>query len=165
MGVAAGIGAAMADALFGFISGLGASAFLTAIGEVWHLRLLAIVLILFIGVKHLRNNPSPNQPLINQGHAGRATLTTFLLTISNPVTILGFAGIFVGLGVAIEAPSLTTASLLGLGIFIGSTMWWLLLSFAANKLQQNLNFNLSLLSKISGSLMIGFGILLLISLL
>ena len=54
-----------------------------------------------------------------------AYLSTLGLTLTNPMTILSFAALFVGLGVT--ADDLAGASVLTLGVFLGSAAWWVIL--------------------------------------
>jgi threonine/homoserine/homoserine lactone efflux protein len=51
-----------------------------------------------------------------------------LLTLSNPTTILSFLGIFAALGLRDATSSYASASIFVLGVFLGSTLWWLILS-------------------------------------
>jgi arginine exporter protein ArgO len=57
-----------------------------------------------------------------------AWATTFALTVTNPATILSFAAIFAGLGLGSSGGGYGLASLMVLGVFLGSAFWWLLLS-------------------------------------
>ena len=51
-----------------------------------------------------------------------AYLTMLGLTLTNPMTILSFAALFVGLGVTGGDPA--GATVLTLGVFAGSSLWW-----------------------------------------
>ncbi len=55
-------------------------------------------------------------------------LSTFFLTVTNPMTILSFAAVFAGMGLASASGGYDTAGLLVLGVVIGSALWWLCLS-------------------------------------
>jgi putative LysE/RhtB family amino acid efflux pump len=57
----------------------------------------------------------------------RLFAVTFALTMSNPATILSFAALFAGLGLAAD-PSLGAAASAVAGVFTGSLLWWALLS-------------------------------------
>lgn len=66
--------------------------------------------------------------------------STFFLTITNPMTILAFIGAFAALGVGREGyPDLYNAALLVIGVFLGSTLWWLILSNLVGRLHKRLN--------------------------
>ncbi len=54
-----------------------------------------------------------------------AYLSTLGLTLTNPMTILSFAALFVGLGVT--GGDAAGAALLTAGVFLGSAAWWVVL--------------------------------------
>lgn len=165
IGVAAGIGAALADATFGFISCFGCPSYLSNFSNTSFFRIITGLIVIFIGIKNLKTTAISIRPQSSVTQIRSATITTFLLTISNPATILSFAGIFLMLGITTEESTWKTASLLSIGIFIGSTMWGLFLSVLANCLKKRLNLRISLFSKISGIMMISFGVAILSSIL
>jgi len=55
-----------------------------------------------------------------------AYLSTLGLTLTNPMTILSFAALFAGLGVTGGASG--DAALVVLGVLLGSTTWWIVLT-------------------------------------
>jgi arginine exporter protein ArgO len=95
-----------------------------------------------------------------------AYTSTLLLTLTNPMTILAFAAIYAGLGVGVMAEGYTAAATLVLGVFLGSALWWVLLSGGANLFRAKFS-SLSLLSvnRNSGVMITGFGIFALVGLL
>ena len=54
--------------------------------------------------------------------------STFFLTLTNPMTILSFAAVLAGLGVAETGGDYASAAILVAGVFTGSALWWLILS-------------------------------------
>lgn len=122
VGFVSGLGAATADALYGAIAafGLTAIADMLVAGQVG-LRVAGGGFLCYLGIRTLLAPPAG----VSGGDTVRrlvaAYTSTFLLTITNPMTILSFAAIFAGLGVA-AAPNYTTAASLVAGVFIGSTM-------------------------------------------
>ena len=61
-----------------------------------------------------------------------AYVSTVFITLANPMTIAGFIGIYSGFGVGLATSGLAQISWLVAGVFLGSAVWWLLLSgFAA----------------------------------
>jgi len=93
--------------------------------------------------------------------------STFVLTLTNPMTILSFAAIFAGLGIASSGGDSTNALSLVLGVFLGSASWWLVLSSVANALRARfLNpTGLRWVNWISGAVITGFGVGALVSVL
>src|SRR5207248_11735359 len=64
---------------------------------------------------------------VGRGLVG-AYASTVALTLANPTTILSFVAIFAGLGVGAASGSYLGATILVLGVFLGSALWWFLLS-------------------------------------
>lgn len=127
MGFVSGLGAATADGVYGIIAGLGLTViihFLTGF-SMW-LQLIGGIFLLYLGVQMLRAKPAQEAAKANRGTTPlKAYLSTLFLTITNPVTILAFLAIFAGLGITTAAYS---GVILAIGVFIGSAIWWLLLS-------------------------------------
>jgi len=87
-----------------------------------------------------------------------AYFSTFALTITNPITILAFAAIFAKVGVA-ESAGVFTLGMLVLGVFAGSLLWWLGLSFGLFWLQRLAgSFHLAWLNRISGGILAVSGV-------
>ncbi len=85
--------------------------------------------------------------------------STFFLTFTNPITIISFAAIFAGLGLASDGRSYFSAGILVLGVFTGSMLWWLLLSGGAGIFREKFTLDgLKWINRISGVIIIGFGI-------
>jgi threonine/homoserine/homoserine lactone efflux protein len=85
--------------------------------------------------------------------------STVLLTLTNPMTILMFTGVFAGSGLATKPGDYGSAAILVTSVFLGSALWWLLLSFGVSLLRTKFNLRrLRGLSKISGFILLVFGI-------
>jgi threonine/homoserine/homoserine lactone efflux protein len=83
-------------------------------------------------------------------------ISTFLLTITNPMTILSFAAIFAGtmLGREMGSPLVMVA-----GVFAGSAAWWLGLSFGVGIVRERLtHVHMAWINRISGAVIIAFGL-------
>ncbi|MEF7615113.1 LysE family transporter [Aquincola sp. MAHUQ-54] len=134
-GLATGLGAALADAVYGAIGAfgvvmvtdwlLGARAWLHAFGA------------LFLSVIAWR---TWRQPPAQRGSAppgGGALLRqmggTFLLTLSNPSTILSFIAVFGMLAGRSAAPA-SPWVMVG-GVLLGSALWWFVLAGAVARLR------------------------------
>lgn len=80
------------------------------------------------------------------------------------MTFLSFAGVYAGLGVGSLSSDLLTPIIITCGIFIGSLMWWLILSGGSSYLKEKMNDRArKWLNRISGSAILGFGFFALIS--
>jgi threonine/homoserine/homoserine lactone efflux protein len=139
-GLASGLGAATADAVYGLMAGLGLTlATRGLIAQSAWLRPAGAVFLGFLGLRTLLSRAAEHPPpLTSRGLAG-AYFSTLALTLANPLTILSFAAIFAALGLVDGASSVFTVSLLVVGVFLGSAAWWLLLTSAAGRLRGRLS--------------------------
>jgi threonine/homoserine/homoserine lactone efflux protein len=86
-------------------------------------------------------------------------MSTFFLTITNPTTILSFLAIFAGLGLGTTKTDYSSSITLVLGIFIGSSLWWLILSSIVSFFQSKITPDrLIWINRVSGLVIISFGI-------
>jgi len=160
-GLASGLGAASADAIYGSIAGFGLTAisgFLVAQGD-W-LRLIGGVFLVYLGARTFLTRPAERPA----GAAGRglasAYASTFALTLTNPVTILSFAAIFAGLGLAEREADYGAAVALVAGVFSGSAAWWLLLSGGVSLFRRAFTpSRMRWINRLSGAVLTGFGVL------
>jgi threonine/homoserine/homoserine lactone efflux protein len=167
VGLASGLGAASADALYGCVAGFG----LTAISgflvsqQLW-LRLVGGLFLGYLGVRTLLAKPAARAAAAKGTGLLAAYASTLVLTLTNPMTILSFAAIFAGLGLAGAGVGYGLAGLLVLGVFTGSAVWWLTLSTGGCLLRARFNARaIPWVNRISGLVILGFGLAVLISLL
>lgn len=160
-GFVSGLGAATADAIYGSVAGFG----LTFISnflinqQIWF-RLVGGIFLCFLGIKTFLDKPAEKAFSVNGNSLIGAYASTFFLTLTNPMTILSFAAIFAGLGLAGTGGNYVSAGMLVFGVFIGSTLWWLILSFSISFSRIKLRPNRLLwVNKISGIIIFGFGML------
>jgi threonine/homoserine/homoserine lactone efflux protein len=164
-GLATGMGAATADALYGFIAAFGltfVSNFLVD-QSIWF-RIIGGLFLCYLGIRAFlrkfqeRTVSVPNSTILS------AYGTTFFLTLTNPMTILFFAGIFAGLGIVSESIHYASAGLMVIGVFSGSGAWWLLLSGATGIFRNKISGGkLALVNKISGFIIVVFGVIAILS--
>lgn len=137
-GIASGLGAASADAVYGFMVAAGFAATGVLVSYAGPMELYGGLLIAILGVLSIRaflsGSEGDAQPADAKGARGLfpAFVTTFALTISNPMSILAFVALVAGIG-ASAAASPGSAYVLVLGVFFGSALWWLFLVTAASK--------------------------------
>jgi threonine/homoserine/homoserine lactone efflux protein len=158
-GFVSGLGAATADAAYGSIAALGLT-FVTGLlvdAEAW-LRLGGGVFLVFLGVKTFLSRPAEQTAAAGRGGLPGAYASTLALTLANPSTILSFAAIFASLGAG-SADGSSTALLLVPGVFLGSTLWWFVLSGATSLLRAKLPAGaLRWVNRLSGAVLAGFGL-------
>lgn len=159
-GFMTGMGAAAADTLYGALAGFGVAALTTLlISYQFVFQLVGGLFLCYLGLMTFRaKNVKDGLESAPSGML-RLFLTTFFLTLTNPMTILSFIGIYAGLGVGVEAHDLQAAFLLTSGVFLGSALWWLALSSGTALLKNRFNLAHShWLNRLSGSILLGFGI-------
>jgi threonine/homoserine/homoserine lactone efflux protein len=165
-GFVSALGLATADVVFGCIAGFGLtfiSDFL--ISQQFWLRLIGGLFLCAIGLKVLmtkfveREVPSQGKGLLG------AYTSMFFLTLTYPMTILIFLGVFAGLGIGSARGNYLSIAALVLGVFTGSMLWWGTLSSFIGFLRDKFRTqNWQWVNKISGILVTGFGVAVLLSL-
>ena len=165
-GLFSGLGVATADALAASIAALGisfVSGFL--IKHQIFLRLAGGVFLCYIGAQIYRTKPKPAAAPSDVNGLVNAYATTFILTFSNPVTILSFIAIYAGWHVPSLQGRYFAAALLALGVLIGSAFWWVGLFIGMTAFREKFSLDaLAWVHRVSGALMVGFGIAILLSL-
>ena len=156
IGFLSGLGAAVADATYASLAAFGISALTSMMVEqrLW-LRLLGGLFLLYLGARTLRSAPSA-QAATSASVTGlvAAFASTLALTLSNPMTILSFVGIFAGLGVSGDG-----GLLLVLGVFVGSAAWWLVLASAVAAVRTRLTARVfRAVNGVSGVVIVAFGV-------
>lgn len=166
-GFFSGLGAATADALYAAIAAFG----LTLISDLLIsgqslFRLIGGVFLIFIGWKtfftksqeEIKNGP--RKTLLND------FLSTFVLTVTNPMTILVFLALFGALGPSEEESTYAHGGTLVLGVFAGSALWWLILSEGVTLFRKKVTQKMmTVINRVAGGLIMGFGLLSLLYLL
>lgn len=165
-GLASGLGAASADAVYGSIAAFS----LTIISNFlihqqdW-LRLFGGVFLCYLGLKTIISVPAIATTEISRLNLLSAYASTFFLTLTNPLTILFFAAVFAGLGLVKLQATYASAISIVAGVFLGSSCWWLFLSSAVHLLRGRIKSNgLLWVNRLSGLIILGFGIAALIGL-
>lgn len=164
-GAVTGLGAASADAVYGFVAAFG----LTIISNflitqhMWF-RLIGGAFLIYLGIKAFVSNPASMSQTENSPKLLNAYGSAFFLTLSNPMTILSFAAIFAGLGLVDKNLSYASAVLMVIGVFTGSGAWWLFLSSSTSLFRNRINHKLAWVNRISGTIISIFGIIAILSL-
>lgn len=164
-GLVTGLGAATADGLYWMVAAFGLTAisgFL--VGEQFWFRIIGGLFLIYLGARTFLSKSAENAgPPAHNGLFSDYALTIFL-TIANPMTILSFAAVFAGLGLAGTGGSHASAAWMVGGVVLGSTVWWIALSAGVSLVGHRLNpGSLNIIGRVSGAILIGFGILALAS--
>ncbi len=163
VGLATGIGAALADGIYGAIAGFGLtwmSNFL--ISHAWWIKFIGGCFLIYLGAKTFFSRP-PKQLVIRHSHITllAAAGTTFFLTVTNPMTILSFMAVFAGLGLGNAHTGYIAAAKMVFGIILGSLFWWLFLSTGVSLLFRNKIKKVKLywVNFLSGLIIMAFGLI------
>jgi threonine/homoserine/homoserine lactone efflux protein len=170
MGLASGLGAATADAFYGAVAAFGLTLVSTfLIEQQFWLALAGGLFLCYLGVRTLLTAPAAHAAQsetasvgalgVGASGLGRAYASTFLLTITNPLTILSFVAIFAGAGLATTGGDTAAAAWIVGGVFLGSAAWWLLLSGGVALLRAHISANVLLwVNRAAGAILVLFGV-------
>ncbi len=166
MGLAPGVGGAVADMIFGGVAAFG----LTFIADFlirhdqW-MRLGGGILLLILGMHGLLRQHAkmaPATPSVS-GAAGDA-ISAFLLTVTNPMTILTFSPVFLAVGAVVPKDDRPAAWTLILGVLVGSCIWWLMLCALTELFRRRVNSaRIVIIHRVSAGLILFFGVVVLLS--
>ncbi|MGB3906492.1 MAG: LysE family transporter [Anaerolineae bacterium] len=165
-GLVSGLGAATADAIYGCIAAFGLT-FISGIliGQQGLVRLVGGIFLCYLGLRTLVTTPAEKPSSAEGRGLAGAYASTFFLTLTNPMTILSFAAIFAGLGIGSATGDYVSATLLVLGVFLGSALWWLILSGGVSVFRTKLKTRaLGWVNNVSGIIILAFGVTALLSL-
>ncbi|HSV28948.1 MAG TPA: LysE family transporter [Candidatus Omnitrophota bacterium] len=157
----AGLGAALADTTFGAVVGLGLGAAAELLGGyATPLKVVGGLFMLGIGLHTWRAAAIEVVPAKGKGPGlWRDFVSTFLITITNPGTIMGVMGVFAAFGAAAQPVGVAQSWLLVLGVFLGSVLWWLLLAEITIAVKARFTpERMRLFNHVSGGLLMAFGL-------
>lgn len=156
-----GLGAAAADGCYGGVAAFGLTAISGFLREQQTLlRLIGGCFLLYLGIKTFLAKPA-SEAASSKTDAG-AFASTFLLTLTNPMTILSFMAIFAGFGLASAANNYTRATLMTAGVFFGSAAWWLFLSNIVALLRSRITAQwMQQVNRVSGAIILAFAVMIL----
>jgi threonine/homoserine/homoserine lactone efflux protein len=168
MGFICGLGAATADALYALAGTIALSAIAQwIVDDRVALRILGGVFLVYLGARTFMRPTivlpaSGKIPSVLPPGWHAAFTSTFLLTLANPLTLMSFAALFAGLGVVpasiVSGPGSAAAALV-VGVFLGSALWWLILSSVIGRLRHLIGVNtLTVINRLCGTVLTAFGI-------
>lgn len=166
-GFVSGLGAASADGVYGAIAAFGLtfiSSFLVSKGL--FIQIIGVVFLFYLGIITFIKNPQEKK--VEQTKDNKLLgdyVSTFFLTITNPMTILSFTAVFAGLGLAEVSGNYIAAALLDLGFFLGSAFLYFMLSIIFSIFRRKIKLKiLVLINRISGIIIMSVALLLLVDL-
>lgn len=159
-GMASGLGAAAADTVFGAIAAFGVVFIMDLFfAHQTGLGLVGALFLFVLGVRTMLKSP----PQLTGGRDPTSLIadftSTFLLTLTNPITIFSFIGVYIAFGIKADGRIDIGDWLLLFGVFLGSCAWWLLITSAAAYFRTRFTIaGLRWANRIAGIIILGFAI-------
>ena len=152
--------AAMADAMYGCVAAFGLTAVSSLlVGYQTALRLVGGAFLCYLGIRTFFAAPRQDSNAAADGGKWSAFGSTLVLTLTNPMTVIMFAGVFAALGLGGQKQSYAGASVMVLGVFLGSAAWWLVLSATAGWMRHRVGAKaMIIINRISGAIIAAFGL-------
>ncbi|MEW6031156.1 MAG: LysE family transporter [Chloroflexota bacterium] len=163
-GFLSGLGAATADMFYGAAAAFGLTAVTNLLIEQQaYLRAIGGLFLLYLGIRTFFARPAESPALLNEkagaGARMSAYLSTLFLTLTNPMTILSFLGMFSAILPAGGTVRAADSANLVLGVFLGSAAWWLALSGLVGLLRERFTPAwMRWVNRLSGIIIMGFAL-------
>jgi threonine/homoserine/homoserine lactone efflux protein len=158
-GLASGLGVAMADGTYAAIAAFGLTAVTSVlVGGRMLLGLVGGAFLVLIAIRTITSRPSEAAVVSERPGLGAAFWSIFAQTMTNPMTILSFAGLFAGLG--LMGTGGANAALLVAGVFLGSMTWWVILTSVVSILRSRVTLPiLTWVNRVSGTAILVYGVI------
>lgn len=164
-GIATGIGAAIADGVYGAIAAFSVTFVTNHLIPYQHwIRAGGSIILIYLGLKIFREIPKRKHPHSKKRELAADFISTFFLTFTNPMTVISFLTIIAAMGLKNLSRNIISGSALVAGITAGSILWWLIIVFVTNKFEKKMTLaKLKNVNRITGMIVIAFGIIMAIS--
>lgn len=158
LGIATGLGAATADMMYGILVALGMKATQSLLLEYKiPMTIIGGLFLCYLGIKKFFSEPPLENSKPVSDNLMKAYVVTFFLTLTNPTTILDFAAIFTGL--RIDTSDYAKALSFVGGVFVGSAVWWLMLSLSVSLFRKRISHQiLKYINSAAGIVIFCFGV-------
>ena len=154
-GFVTGLGASLSDIAYALLTGYGMSFVFDYVNKnIFYLQLFGSILLLAFGLYTFRSNPVQSiRPVsTNRGSYFHNFITAFVVTLSNPLIILLFIGLFARLAFVSEGVLVFEAVSGYLAIALGALTWWFGITYFVNKVRKQFNLRgIWVLNRVIGS--------------
>ena len=154
-GFVTGLGASLSDIAYALITGYGMSFVFDYVNKnIFYLQFFGSILLLAFGLYTFRSNPVQSiRPVsTNRGSYFHNFITAFVVTLSNPLIILLFIGLFARLAFVSEGVLVFEAVSGYLAIALGALTWWFGITYFVNKVRKQFNLRgIWVLNRVIGS--------------
>lgn len=160
-GFATGLGAALADTVYGAIAAFGVGAIGSLLlADLVYFRIGGGAVVIALGIVTFFRKPRLGAVRDDHLSLLGSFASAFALTLANPITILAFLAIFAGLGMERATGSGLDGLTLIASVFAGAAAWWMLLTAGAALFRHRFTEKgLSWVTRTSGIAIAGFGVL------
>lgn len=165
IGLLSGLGAATADTLYAWLTVFGVSFITVFLSKNEQLmQIVGVVILIFLGFRMIFTNPIKQyryyRTTSKKRNAFKDYFSVFFITISNPLTIIFFGAAFTMMGILTETQETNSNYLLVVGVFVGATFWWFLLTSIVNIFRKRFRLrNIFILNRVSGILIVGLSVI------
>ncbi len=161
-GFAAGLGAAVSDVLYAIIAAFSLTFIITFL-KANHIifELIGASILILLGVKIFYTNPAKQLRKTKQkgNNLFSDFISTFFLTISNPLAIVLIMALLASFELVKEEISFQHNIILIIGVFLGATSWWATLTWLVNLFRKRISLRrLWWINKITGAGIVIFSI-------
>ena len=157
-GFVTGLGASLSDIFYALVTGYGMSFVFDYVNKnIYYLQLFGCILLLVFGIYTFRSNPVRSiRPVSgNKGTYLHNFVTAFFVTLSNPLVIFLYVGLFARFAFVSEGVLVFEAVAGYLSIILGALTWWLSITYFVNKVRKSFNLRgIWLLNRIIGSIVV-----------
>ncbi len=166
-GFVSGSGAASADIIYAIIAGFSItfiSDFL--IENQTYIRIIGGAFLILVGIRISISNPAKQirKLRVKGNNYYKDYITSFLITVSNPITILAFGAFFTAFNMIDKAVSNFHIFIMIIAVFTGSLIWWLSLIGLVTIFKKRIRLrNLLWINRITGILIVLFALFVIIS--
>lgn len=155
-GFVTGVGASLSDICYALITGYGMSFVFDYVNKnIFYLQLFGSILLLAFGIYTFRSNPVQSlRPVsTSKGTYFHNFITAFFVTLSNPLIILLFVGLFARFAFISPGVLLFEAVTGYLAIALGALSWWFGITYFVNKVRTRFNLRgIWILNRVIGTI-------------
>ena len=158
-GFIVGLGGASADIVYALVAAFSIT-FVSSFVQEWQLwiRLGGGLLLLLLGFRILYSNPMVLKTTERSSVPLRTFVPTFLLALTNPMSIFGFGVVFSSTRIVQTITDRISLFMLVAGVFFGSLLWFSVLTNVTYVFKKKLaSGGLAIVNRIAGILFILFG--------
>lgn len=162
-GFVTGVGATMSDIAYALLTGYGMSFVFDYVNDhIFYLQLIGSVMLFAFGIYTFRSDPMQSlRPVSqNKGTYVHNLVTAFFVTLSNPLIIFLFIGLFARFSFVSHGVLVSQAVVGYLSIALGALCWWFGITYFINKVRSKFNIRgITILNRIIGGIVVVVSVL------